>query len=155
VYEQFRFVVTDDSQARNDYFLRLANRVTELLGGQSDGMVPSAATLCATAAIPAMKTLFEECTANPVEARRATASSRSSAAGIGSEIKLVSVMSRIHGDEIETQWGMHPRFLQDLANEEAMELTRLMNEVTKVLGGRYAEVAFSPDWSASQQRGHA
>jgi hypothetical protein len=155
VYEQFRFVVTDESQARKDFFSLLANRVMELLGGQANGMVTSAATLCATAAIPAMKTLFEECAAIPMEARRAEASSRPSAAGIGNEIKLVSVMSRIRGEEIETRWGMHPRFRQDLGNEEGMELTRLMNEVTKVLGGRYAEVAFSSDWSDSQQRGHA
>lgn len=160
VYERFRFVVTEDSRVRNEFFACLAERVAGLLEAPGNAMVTSAATLCASAAVPAMKSLFEGVglsaatgLSSPSGMERQHASDGGRAAG--SEIKLVSVTSTIQGEEVETRWGLHPRFRQDLRPEEAQELTRLMNRVTQVLGERYAAVAFSPDWASWHRIGHA
>lgn len=153
VYERFRFVVTDESSVRKEYFDCLSRRVTQLLEAPDNAMAASAATLCASAAIPAMSSLFEEMSGKG--AARQTTSPASTTEGAGNEIKLVSVMSTIRGDEVETRWGLHPRFRQDLTAEEAKELTRLMNEATQILGGRYAAVAFSAEWANWHQIGHA
>jgi hypothetical protein len=77
------------------------------------------------------------------------------ATGASNEIKLVSVMATVSGEEVETRWGLHPRFRQDLTPEESKELTKLMNRVTQILGERYAAVAFSSDWASWNQIGHA
>jgi len=154
VYEKFRFVVTEESPARVQYFDCLAGRVAHLLEVSGNPLVSSAATLCAGAAIPAMKSLFEGMT-GPATAHQAGSPERTGTEGTGSEIKLVSVMSTVRGEEVETRWGLHPRFRQDLNPEEAKELTRLMNEVTQILGQRYAAVAFSSDWATRQRSGHA
>jgi hypothetical protein len=74
---------------------------------------------------------------------------------MGNEIKLVSVMSMLNNEEVETRWGLHPRFRQDLTPDEMRELSRLMNRVTRIIGERYAAVAFSPNWAPWQQVGHA
>ena len=74
---------------------------------------------------------------------------------MGNEIKLVSVMSMLENEEVETRWGLHPRFRQDLTPDDMRELSRLMNRVTRILGERYAAVAFSPNWAPWQQVGHA
>jgi hypothetical protein len=34
-------------------------------------------------------------------------------------------------------------------------LTKLMNRVAKILGGRYAAVAFSEEWATWHRAGHA
>ncbi|MGB5046900.1 MAG: hypothetical protein WBO11_18195, partial [Nitrospira sp.] len=73
----------------------------------------------------------------------------------GADIKLVSVMSSIKGEEVETRWGLHPRFRQDLTQEEAKQLTTTMNRVAKILGERYATVAFSDQWASWHKAGHA
>jgi hypothetical protein len=74
---------------------------------------------------------------------------------VGSEIKLVSVMSSVVGEEVETRWGLHPRFRQDLKPDEVQQLTKLMNRVSKILGERYATVAFSDEWASWHKAGHA
>ena len=162
MYERFRFVVTEDSQVKEEFFACLAERVAQLIQSSDNGMVTSAATLCASAAIPAMKALFEgvgpsiaAVQAAPASRNREEATDASASGTTGNEIKLVSVMSTIQGEEVETRWGLHPRFRQDLRPEEAQELTRLMNRVTQVLGERYAAVAFSADWASWHQIGHA
>lgn len=154
-YERFRFVVTEESPVRTEYFESLAGRITRLLEAPDNVTVKSAATLCATAVLPAMKSLFEGMTGRGTTQESPGSQAQPSAEGTGSEIKLVSIMSTIRGEEVETQWGLHPRFRQDLTPEEAKELTRLMNELTQILGQRYASVAFSPDWANWQQIGHA
>lgn len=166
-YERFRFVVTEDSAARTEYLKFLSDRVAERLGAMGNGLVASAATLCASSAITAMTALFEGLTksgsgaaATQVTPQPDPASAARTPAGTGpggraNEIKLVSVMSSVTGEEVETRWGLHPRFRQDLKPEEAQELTRLLNRVTQILGERYAAVAFSSDWTSSNQIGHA
>jgi hypothetical protein len=101
----------------------------------------------------------------PVEGTTASTSSSTVAAApvtssaskgqTGNEIKLISVMSDVSGDEIETRWGLHPRFRQDLTAQEIQQLTKLMNRVAKVLGERYAAVAFSEEWTSWHKAGHA
>jgi hypothetical protein len=73
----------------------------------------------------------------------------------GQEIKLVSLMSSVSGEQVETRWGLHPQFRKDLTPAELQDLTKLMNRVTKILGERYAAVAFSEEWASWHKAGHA
>lgn len=172
-YERFRFLVTDDSPARAGYLKVVGERIAEVLGATGNGLVTSAATLCISSAIPAIQALFNGVlSAQPAgqtataETTQATSAPRaqpaqqegrpmSDSTGSAHEIKLVSVMSTVSGEEVETRWGLHPRFRQDLSQDESKELTKLMNRVTQILGERYATVAFSSDWASWNQIGHA
>ncbi len=157
-YERFRFTVTEDSPVKSELFKLFAERVAGAMGAPSNGMVLSAATLCASAVLPAMKAVFEKQTGGQRSTEQVTASKAGEPASpksAGSEIKLVSVMSAVEGEEVETRWGLHPRFRQDLRPEEAKELSRLMNRVTRILGERYAAVAFTEDWAIWHHTGNA
>jgi hypothetical protein len=68
---------------------------------------------------------------------------------------LVSLMSSVSGEEVETRWGLHPQFRQDLTPAELQQLTKLLNRVAKILGERYAAVAFSEQWTSWHKAGHA
>ncbi len=164
-YERFKFLVTEESKAKEEFLKFSAERVAHEMGATGNGMVASAATLCVSSAIAAMKAVFDG--AAPQKGRTRTeaqpmpqgqpAGHRGAEAGpprTGTEIKLVSVMATVQGEEVETRWGLHPRFRQDLKPDEAQELTKLMNRVTQILGQRYASVAFTSDWQ-SWQIGHA
>lgn len=172
-YERFRFLVTDESPARADYLKVAGERIGELIGATGNGMVTSAATLCISSAIPAMQALFEGVLSGRTapstashQAKPATAVphtqpapqegiSKPGTTGASNEIKLVSIVATVSGEEVETRWGLHPRFRQDLTQDEGKELTKLMNRVTQILGERYAAVAFSSDWASWNQIGHA
>ncbi len=162
LYEGYRFSITEDSKAKNEMFDAFGGRVADALGVADNPQVTSAATLCATAMIPAIAAILKG--ERPPEdgllaaSPAATASPGESAGSrgqTGNEIKLISVMSDVSGDEIETRWGLHPRFRQDLTVEETQQLTKLMNRVAKVLGERYAAVAFSEEWNSWHKAGHA
>lgn len=160
-YERFKFLVTEDSTQKDEYFKAFSDTIARLIDAPDNGMVLSAATLCASAVIPAMKSLLESAASGtaPAQAAAPAAAAAPSPAPegkAGNEIKLISVMSTIQGEEVETRWGLHPRFRQDLKPEQAQELNRLMNRVAQILGTRYASVAFSPEWTAwHQQAGNA
>ncbi|MEK6802165.1 MAG: hypothetical protein AABZ34_05805 [Nitrospirota bacterium] len=158
-YERYRFLVTEDSPAKNDLYRDFSDRVARAVGAPRNPGVTAAATLCVSAVIPALIGIFEgqappvaaDATANP-----ATVGGSSAPRGAtGADIKLVSVMSSINGEEVETRWGLHPRFRQDLTQEEAKQLTTTMNRVAKILGERYATVAFSDQWASWHKAGHA
>ncbi|MBK8378634.1 MAG: hypothetical protein IPL14_11995 [Nitrospira sp.] len=158
-YERYRFLVTEDSPAKNDLYRDFSDRIARAVGVPRSPGVTAAATLCVSAVIPALIGIFEgqappvaaDATANP-----ATAGGSSAPRGAtGADIKLVSVMSSIKGEEVETRWGLHPRFRQDLTQEEAKQLTTTMNRVAKILGERYATVAFSDQWASWHKAGHA
>jgi hypothetical protein len=143
-------------------FDTFGSRVADALGIADSPQITSAAMLCATAMVPAITAILKG--EPPLEAGVAASSSssnvppaqRSTPKGqTGNEIKLISVMSDVSGDEIETRWGLHPRFRQDLTLEESQQLTKLMNRVAKVLGERYAAVAFSEEWNSWHKAGHA
>ncbi len=162
LYERFRFSITEDSKTKNEMFEAFGGRVADALGVAGNPQITSAATLCATAVVPAIAAILKG-DAPPAAAGAATQSAIGTAAAppaapkgqTGNEIKLISVMSNVTGEEVETRWGLHPRFRQDLTTEEVQQLTKLMNRVAKVLGERYATVAFSDEWNSWHKAGHA
>lgn len=156
-YERFKFLATEDSKQKDEYFKAFGETIAHLLGARDNGMVISSATLCGSTVIPVMTSLFESATSGKTQDQTAATPAAPAMEGkIGNEIKLISVMSTIQGEEIETRWGLHPRFRQDLKPEQAQELNTLMNRIAQILGTRYASVAFSPKWAAwHQQAGNA
>ncbi|MFQ5932810.1 MAG: hypothetical protein ACE5MM_10420, partial [Nitrospiraceae bacterium] len=162
-YERFRFLVSEESPAKDEYFKAFGEQVAHMMNAKDNGQVISSATLCAITVLPVMKALFETAQKTWASPQGAGATPESDAqpapspasGGNDNEIKLISVMSTIEGEEVETRWGLHPRFRQDLKKEHAQELSRLMNRITRILGGRYAAVAFSEDWASWHQSGHA
>ncbi len=156
-YERFKFLATEDSKQKDEYFKAFGETIAHLLGARDNGMVISSATLCGSTVIPVMTSLLQSATSGTAQSQTAAAPAAPVMEGkIGNEIKLISVMSTVQGEEIETRWGLHPRFRQDLKPEQAQELNQLMNRITQILGTRYASVAFSPKWAAwHQQAGNA
>jgi hypothetical protein len=162
LYERYRFSITEDSKTKNEMFDAFGGRVADALGVADDAQITSAAMLCATAMIPAITAILKgeqpSVTGTTSQPSGKTPSLDASAVArgqTGNEIKLISVMSDVSGDEIETRWGLHPRFRQDLTAQEIQQLTKLMNRVAKVLGERYAAVAFSDEWNSWHKAGHA
>jgi hypothetical protein len=154
MYEQFAFLPTEESPKKEQFFKMFAERVAEAMQAPGNGLVISAATMCANAAIPAMNAAFAR-TAPMTTVEERVGTHTSSARGAGNEIKLISVMAAMEGEAVETRWGLHPRFRQDLKPEEVQQLSRIMNRLTRILGERYAAVAFSDDWTSWHQIGHA
>lgn len=158
-YERYRFLVTEDSKAKNDMYQDFSDRVARAVGAPGNPKVTAAATLCIAAVLPALTGIFEgqtpPVTAGPAPEATAGGVNAPSRGATGADIKLVSVMSSIKGEEVETRWGLHPRFRQDLTQEEAKQLTATMNRVAKILGERYAAVAFSDQWASWHKAGHA
>jgi hypothetical protein len=157
-YEQFKFVVTDQSKERDQYFQFFAERFASKAGAPGKQEITSAAFLCGSAVVPALKSLFEDATKPKVEtATSAPAVSGEKAVSPGSStqegspgaqeaagknlIKLISVVSRTQGEEVESWWGLHPQFRRDLPPDEAKELAKHMNRVTRIVGERFAIVA--------------
>ena len=169
VYERYRFLVTENNPVKNEMLNEFGERVANAMGIAGNAQVSSAATLCASAAIPAIIAILAgdpppvtvSSTATP-RAPNNTMPPPPSSTGAskpltptGTEIKLVSVMSTVAGEEVETRWGLHPRFRQDLSPEDMQQITTLMNRVAKILGERYASVAFSDEWTSWHKAGHA
>jgi len=167
IYERYRFLVTEDNPVKNEMLKDFGGRVADAMGIAGNAQVSSAATLCASAVIPAIKAILagEEPPVPVVSAgTHATdaTSERSPStetprphSRTGTDITLVSVMSTVVGETVETRWGLHPRFRQDLPPEEVQQLNKLMNRVAKILGERYASVAFSDEWTSWHKAGHA
>jgi hypothetical protein len=161
-YEQFKFVVTDQTKERDQYFQFFSERVASKAGAPGKQEITSAAFLCASAVVPALQSLFEDSikrTVDPSTPAPAIAAEKSdppvSSAHEGSPstqsgaqaatgkdlIKLISVVSRAQGEEVESWWGLHPQFRRDLPPDEAKELAKHMNRVTRIVGERFAIVA--------------
>ena len=167
-YERYRFLVTENNPVKDEMLQDFGGRVADAMGIAGNAQVSSAATLCASAVIPAIKAILAG-DPPPVVAVGAAAPmttptmpappSSPATPGLqgptGTEIKLVSVMSTIAGEEVETRWGLHPRFRQDLPPEDMQRVAKLMNRVAKILGERYASVAFSDEWASWHKTGHA
>jgi hypothetical protein len=162
-YEQYKFLITEESKAKNDRFRDFGERVAEMIGAPGNAQVSSAATLCASAIVPAISAVLQR--QAPPSVSDATSPEAITVASVddgstkkgptGQEIKLVSLMSSVSGEEVETRWGLHPRFRQDLTPAELQQLTKLLNRVAKILGERYATVAFSEQWASWHKAGHA
>jgi len=163
LYEQYRFSINEDSKSKNAMFDAFGGRIADTLGVSGNREITSAATLCATAVVPAISAILQgqpppdsPSKSSPGEIAPVTGDSASmTKTQTGNEIKLISVMSNVSGEEVETRWGLHPRFRQDLTSDELQQLTKLMNRVAKILGERYATVAFSNEWTSWHKAGHA
>ena len=167
-YEQYRFLVTENNPVKDEMLKDFGGRVADAMGIAGNAQVASAATLCASAVIPAIKAILagdappiatvDIATCVAIDTTPAPPSSTTTPVpqgSTGTEIKLVSVMSTVAGEEVETRWGLHPRFRQDLPPEDIQQVTKLMNRVAKILGERYASVAFSDEWTSWHKAGHA
>jgi hypothetical protein len=168
VYERYRFLVTENNPVKDEMLKDFGERVANAMGIAGNAQVSSAATLCASAAAPAIIAILAgdpppvaaSGTANAMAPDTMSAPPPPTATPkpltpTGTEIKLVSVMSTVAGEEVETRWGLHPRFRQDLSPEDMQQLATLMNRVAKILGERYASVAFSDEWTSWHKAGHA
>jgi len=168
-YERYRFLVTEDNPAKDEMLKDFGGRIADAMGTAGNTLIVSAATLCASAAIPAITAILAGDTppvaaigtaasvvaTDPTSAPPRPTSAPKPQGPTGTEIKLVSVMSTVTGEEVETRWGLHPRFRQDLSPEDMQHIAKLMNRVTKILGERYASVAFSDEWISWHKAGHA
>ncbi len=158
-YEQYKFLITEDSKTKNEMFRDFGEKVAEALGAPRNAQLSSAASLCASAAVPALTAVLQgEAPPSPEPSQILSATAEISTdekKSTGQEIKLISLMSSVSGEEVETRWGLHPRFRNDLTQTELQQLTKLLNRVAKILGERYAAVAFSKDWASWHKAGHA
>ena len=175
-YERFKFVVTDQSKERDQYFQFFSERVASKAGAPGKQEITAAAFLCASAVVPALKSLFDDATKPQVEAATPAASlatAEKSGASVASAqegksstpsgasepgknlIKLISVMSRAQGEEVESWWGLLPQFRRDLPPDEAKELAKHMNRVTRIVGERFAIVASLAQTEPNQPVGNA
>jgi hypothetical protein len=158
-YEKYKFLISEDSQTKNEMFRDFGEKVAEALGAPSNAQLSSAASLCASAAVPALGAVLQGQAPSSQEASQTVPPSVEASTepkkSTGQEIKLVSLMSSVSGEEVETRWGLHPRFREDLTPSELQQLTKLLNRVAKIVGERYAAVAFSKDWASWHKAGHA
>ncbi|MEX0829153.1 MAG: hypothetical protein WD032_02830 [Nitrospirales bacterium] len=179
VYERFKFVVTDQTKERDRYFQFFSERVASKAGAPGKEQITSAAFLCGSAVVPALKNLFDDATQpkseasvaataaldepstptiDPKVAQSGSVTPLGAPVGTSGEglIKLISVVSRVQeGEEIETWWGLHPKFRNDLPPEEAKELAKHMNRVTRIVGERYAIVVSLAQAGVSRPVGNA
>ena len=150
IYEKYKFVISDQSKQRDEYFQCFGERVAGKIGTAPNQELTSAALLCGSAVIPAFQKLFDDAfTKESPEPKPEDPQSISQPASQGTSpltketegmqtIKLVSVLSRVSGEEVETRWGVHPRFQRELQSNEAKDLAQHMNRVTRILGERFA-----------------
>jgi hypothetical protein len=157
-YEGYKFLISEDSKTKNEMLRDFGEKVADALGAAGNAQLSSAATLCAGAVVPAISAVLQGQAPPAQEATPVAPAAVASAEPqntTGQEIKLVSLMSSVSGEEVETRWGLHPRFRNDLTPSELQQLTKLLNRVAKILGERYAAVAFSKDWASWHKAGHA
>ncbi|HWF59194.1 MAG TPA: hypothetical protein VN666_02640 [Nitrospira sp.] len=158
-YEKYKFLISEDSRIKNEMFRDFGDKVADALGASGNAQLSSAATLCASAVVPALSSILQGQAPPSQDASQtsppAVGTSTEQKKSIAQEIKLVSLMSSISGEEVETRWGLHPRFREDLTSSELQQLTKLLNRVAKILGERYAAVAFSKEWASWHKAGHA
>ncbi|MBI3810507.1 MAG: hypothetical protein HY284_08655 [Nitrospirae bacterium] len=54
-------------------------------------------------------------------------------------IQLINVLVVREGEQVSSQWGIHPQLKQDLAQTEWQELSEHMNRVTAIVGAKFAQ----------------
>ena len=158
-YEQYKFLVTEESKAKNEMFRDFGEKIAQVLGAPGNSRLSSAAALCAGAIVPAISAVLQGQTPPAADtthkASASIADPLDTKGPTGQEIKLISLMSSVSGEEVETRWGLHPQFRKDLTPDELQQLTKLLNRVAKIVGERYAAVAFSDEWASWHKAGHA
>ena len=172
IYEKYKFVFSEDTKERNNFFQHVAERIAGRVGATNNQAIISASTLCTSAVIPAMTALFEgksgkeTSSSSPSEtaSTESTGTAEPTTSVPGSSepstpgpqaIKLISVMSSISGEEFETRWGLFPQFRRDLQPEQVKELTKHMNRVAQLLGDRFAILSSKLSEDSQQPSGHA
>lgn len=159
LYEPYTFLVTEESKAKDDMFREFGEKIAKTLGAPGDARISSAAVLCAGAVVPTISAVLQgQAPPDAISSQAAAASTDEpieTKHQTGQEIKLISMMSGVSGETVETRWGLHPRFREDLTSDELQLLTKLLNRVAKIVGERYAAVAFSEDWASWHKAGHA
>lgn len=157
-YEHYKFLISEDSKPRTRCSTS-SEKVADAVGAPGNAQLSSAATLCISAVVPALSAVLQGQAPPSQDVPQAVPTVVESAAEhakmTGQEIKLISLMSSVLGEEVETRWGLHPRFREDLTPSELQQLTKLLNQVAKILGERYAAVAFSKEWASWHKAGHA
>lgn len=162
-YEKYKFVVSEESKEKDKYFQYAGERIAAKAGDPKNQAIASSADLCSRAVIPAMIALFEG-EGKPEESLSVEHSSvavdSKSPAGVHEKplvqsIKLVSVVSCIAGEEVETRWGLLPAFRRDLKPEQIKEISKHMDRVNRILGERFAVTSASIDWEKWQRAGHS
>ncbi|MCP9456561.1 MAG: hypothetical protein NNA18_10690 [Nitrospira sp.] len=170
-YEPYTFLITEDSKTKSAMFHDFGKKIATLFGAPGHSRLSSAAELCASAVVPAMEAILRDhgsppsAQQTPVEAttvppqhhpdqtdqspRRTQTSQQHTTGGT---IKLISMAASMAGDMIETRWGLHPRFREDLTPDELRQLTSLLNRVAKIVGQRYASMACSARWAPPSEQ---
>ena len=69
-------------------------------------------------------------------------------------IQLINVLVVREGEQVSSQWGIHPQLKQDLAQTEWQELSEHMNRVTAIVGAKFAE-QLSTDEGNTKSKGTA
>ena len=59
IYEPYRFLVTEDSPAKNDMMKDFGRRIADLAGVPGNTHMAAAATLCVSAAVPAIQAILD------------------------------------------------------------------------------------------------
>lgn len=158
-YEHYKFLISEDSKTKIKMFHEFGEKVADAIGAPGNAQLSSAATLCISAVVPALSAVLQGQAPPSQDVPQTVPTAVGSAAEqtrtTGQEIKLISLMSSVLGEEVETRWGLHPRFREDLTPSELQQLTKLLNQVAKILGERYAAVAFSKEWASWHKAGHA
>lgn len=54
-------------------------------------------------------------------------------------IQLINVLVVREGEQVSSQWGIHPQLKQDLAQAEWQEISEHMNRVTAIVGAKFAQ----------------
>lgn len=165
VYERFKFVVSEESKEKEAFFQLLGGQVATKAGAPTNQALKASADLCGRAVIPAMTALFkgthpegQEPTTSETSAAHVASASPSPPSSSTSKpqaIKLVRVLARCSGEEVEARWGVPPRFQRDLQPEEANELAKHMNRVTRILGERFAVLSSMTKTENQEHSGQA
>lgn len=171
-YEPYAFLITEESKTKSDMFRDFGEKIARVFGAPGHARLSSAAALCAGAVVPAMEAILRgqspplsaeppspEATRPPEQHTEPTSlpphpDQADPQRSTGREIKLISMVASLSGDVIETRWGLHPRFREDLTPDERQQLTSLLNRVAKIIGERYAAMACSRQWASTQRAGH-
>ena len=54
-------------------------------------------------------------------------------------IQLINVLVIREGEQVSSQWGIHPQLKQDLGQTEWQEISEHMNRVTAIVGAKFAQ----------------
>ena len=146
-YERYKFVVSEESKEKEGYFHFAGQQVAAKTGAPNS----QAIALFEGAGKPEESPAAEH-DSTPVDPKPVAEVHQKSPV---QSIKLVSVVARVSGEEVETRWGLFPAFRRDLKPEQIKEISKHMDRVNRILGEHFAVLSASIDWEKWQHAGHA